>query len=885
MKRKLTLFAVIITAFCQVAMSKNGPPTFPAIYSGPMEGIDNRSIAFEHSYCIPNTGAHLPLEKGNMVSCQPNSNNPFDWITPGADDEVQLETSPVCSFTPTNISMTWQGCFGPWGTYTPSGSANGAPKWSLSQAGWSTELRWTGSQWAFFNVNPSYILASNSGGSITNLPCSGWVENPSVGCGAPTQLTSGCGSLLPPYVTPSVNIAADPGNTITSGTSVTFTATPTNGGGVPSYQWKKNNVNVGSNSATYTNATLANGDIITCVMTSADVCAQPLSATSNSITMNVSTPCVTPTVYNVSGGGSYCSGGTGVAINLSNSQSGVNYQLVLGSNNAGNPASGNGSSISFNNITTAGSYTVVATNTAGSCTAAMSGSATVSVNPIPTGITVLNISACNGANTTCTSDDTYTADISVTYSGIPASGTLNLSGSGIVGMAPSVAYSSLSGNSYTFTGVTLRADGAAIGLTATFSLSGCTFTNNNAGTAPSCSNACSISNISMANASACNSNNSTTAADDYFTANVTVTFAYAPGSGNLTLKRGNLVLSTVAASSLSCVTTYTFNNVQMTADGAAILLSAEFNSCSYTTPSSLGNAPVSCSCTPAMTCPADIVVGSASTTCGTNVTVPLPTVTENCGNSVTLVSSHPATFYPVDTTVVTWSGAGTCTMKVIVIDNRIPNISCPPNQTRVAGPINDLPIPTVLNDNCGIDHYDGRYKFGTNWIAWKRTNNQTGPSPINTNIPNGVPNYVVGSYILQYQAVDLSRNLKVCQFNLTVTAPLTGSPDGNIQRTQTAQGIKAAEENPINNQTLDLHCYPNPFNDQLNISFQLDKASVVHLTILDITGRVAGVISDQPLEAGRYNLPFQANALSDGIYFVRLQADERSIVDKVILIR
>lgn len=56
---------------------------------------------------------------------------------------------------------------------------------------------------------------------------------------------------------PSVSIAITTGSRmICVGTSVTFTATPTYGGVSLSYQWQKNGVNVGSNSATYTDATL-----------------------------------------------------------------------------------------------------------------------------------------------------------------------------------------------------------------------------------------------------------------------------------------------------------------------------------------------------------------------------------------------------------------------------------------------------------------------------------------------------------------------------------------------------------------------------------------------------------------------------------------------------
>ena len=91
-----------------------------------------------------------------------------------------------------------------------------------------------------------------------------------------------------PNVTPSVSIAAS-STTICSGTSVTFTATPTNGGSSPSYQWKVNGANVGTNSSTYTTTTLANGQIVTVVMTSNATCASPTTATSNSIVMTVYT--------------------------------------------------------------------------------------------------------------------------------------------------------------------------------------------------------------------------------------------------------------------------------------------------------------------------------------------------------------------------------------------------------------------------------------------------------------------------------------------------------------------------------------------------------------------------------------------------------------------
>ena len=85
----------------------------------------------------------------------------------------------------------------------------------------------------------------------------------------------------------SVSIVADQ-NPVCSGTTVTFTATPGNGGSTPSYQWKKNGSNVGTNLPTYSVVPI-NGDIITCILTSNLTCITGNPATSNAITMIVNT--------------------------------------------------------------------------------------------------------------------------------------------------------------------------------------------------------------------------------------------------------------------------------------------------------------------------------------------------------------------------------------------------------------------------------------------------------------------------------------------------------------------------------------------------------------------------------------------------------------------
>lgn len=94
--------------------------------------------------------------------------------------------------------------------------------------------------------------------------------------------------VIIPAVIPAVTITAS-ANTICPGTLVTFSAVPVNGGPAPVFQWKKNGVNVGTNSANYTDNTISNGDIISCILTSNLVatCLTTNTANSNTITMAI----------------------------------------------------------------------------------------------------------------------------------------------------------------------------------------------------------------------------------------------------------------------------------------------------------------------------------------------------------------------------------------------------------------------------------------------------------------------------------------------------------------------------------------------------------------------------------------------------------------------
>jgi subtilisin family serine protease len=80
--------------------------------------------------------------------------------------------------------------------------------------------------------------------------------------------------------------------------------------------------------------------------------------------------------------------------------------------------------------------------------------------------------------------------------------------------------------------------------------------------------------------------------------------------------------------------------------------------------------------------------------------------------------------------------------------------------------------------------------------------------------------------------------------------------------------------------------YPNPFNPNTNIAFQLPAISRVSLKVYNVLGQeVATVINGESMGAGRHVVNFDGNNLASGIYFYRLTADRNSVVGKMVLMK
>ncbi len=212
-------------------------------------------------------------------------------------------SAPTVTITPTNPSA----CTGSAITFTSSVSGTGAPL---------PTYVWFKNGVAVGTNAPTFTSSNFSTGDIVTC-----VVTSNDACNTGVKDTSNAATfLIGAPVAPSVVIAAST-NSVCSGSTITFTATPTNGGTAPSYQWKVNGANTGVNSATLITSSLNNGDVVSCIITSNAPCAQPSTASSNNITMFIQ-PSVTP--------------GISISTNSTTVCPGANTIFAASTSNAGN---------------------------------------------------------------------------------------------------------------------------------------------------------------------------------------------------------------------------------------------------------------------------------------------------------------------------------------------------------------------------------------------------------------------------------------------------------------------------------------------------------------------------------------------------------------------
>ena len=449
--------------------------TIPGIYDVILQvsNIDGSNAMTKSGYILVNAlptvnaGLDQTVCSGSSVTLNGNGANTYFW------DNGIFNGTPFTASVTTNYTVTGTDANGCTNTDNVNINVNSSVTPSISISGNSTicagsPVSFTAYpanegtpfyQWQINGINlgtnnPIFTTSSLVNGDI--ITC---IMTSSLSCvTTPTVTSNSLTAAVYPLITPSVSISGI--NTICSGASPVFTATPTNGG-TPSYQWKLNGINVGIGSTMYSNNALLNNDVISCVMTASTytTCMTATIATSNLIHMNVNplpnvfagndvTICsgINNVVLGATGAYSYiwstaqtidsivvhplvttnytvtgtdlngCTNTDNVTVNVSSS---IISPTITGSTTfctGGSTTLDVGGSYSYYqwsngnitqtiNVNTAGDYSVTVTNASG-CTGVDSITITMSSSLTPT-ITGNNI--CNGNSTTLDAGFGYTA--------------------------------------------------------------------------------------------------------------------------------------------------------------------------------------------------------------------------------------------------------------------------------------------------------------------------------------------------------------------------------------------------------------------------------------------------------------------------------------------
>jgi len=436
---------------------------------------------------------------------------------------------------------------------------------------------------------------------------------------------------------------------------------------------------------------------------------QPTTVFHNRNVILSGTTCAMPTEYNVTGGGAYCSGGSGIGISLDGSEVGVEYQLFIGTLAVGSSVAGTGSAISFGNQTSAGTYKAEATRSDGGCTSTMKESATVAINPVPT------LTAASQLVPVCENNQAVIqmlgllpdAVFSVDYT---INGTPQPQVSGVV--------SDASGTASFTTSVLQAANNGQI-----LQISGLTITSSNPACYSSFSQNVLLQVYSIPSFIACPPGPVTA-----FTSATSCS---------------SIVDYTVQSTGLPApVMTFSFSGAT-TGSGSGTGTGSVFNAGTTQVMVVSTNACGTDTCSfevivtdnvpPVITCPADLLVSANSSCNASGVNLGVPVATDNC--LVSAVTSNAPAIFPLGTTIVTWtvtdnSGlTASCTQNVTVTDDTPPQIACPVNVTAytnsgctATGVVLGTP---VTNDNCGVagvsNNAPAVFPVGVTQVIWTVT--------------------------------------------------------------------------------------------------------------------------------------------------------------------
>jgi len=98
--------------------------------------------------------------------------------------------------------------------------------------------------------------------------------------------------------------------------------------------------------------------------------------------------------------------------------------------------------------------------------------------------------------------------------------------------------------------------------------------------------------------------------------------------------------------------------------------------------------------------------------------------------------------------------------------------------------------------------------------------------------------------------------------------------------------ICSSLKNPTSNSfKLTINNYPNPFNSETTIQYEVPSSGFITLKIYDINGRYIEQLYSGYKPAGKHKINFSGKNFSSGVYFIQISSKQGSMIRKTILLK
>jgi hypothetical protein len=238
------------------------------------------------------------------------------------------------------------------------------------------------------------------------------------------------------------------------------------------------------------------------------------------------------------------------------------------------------------------------------------------------------------------------------------------------------------------------------------------------------------------------------------------------------------------------------------------------------------------------------------------------------------LGSYAPAYYSTDTASTRWKKASTLTIN----GNNLSNINIYVHPLVVSASGYSGITGTVRSSGATSTMVPGAFVYATknNQIAGYSITNNSGTFSIDGLAP--------GSYSVTVDNIGYSEpssSTVSTTYNFFNGSPINATVNFSVNISTsvetTAAGIPTELELNQN--------YPNPFNPTTTISYTIQQPGTVILKVYNIIGQEIQTLVDKYQTAGKYQVTVDAQSLSSGVYFYRLQSNGSTLMRKMILLR